>query len=499
MQTVKDISFFLKKRALIEEEYGRQMIKLTQTMSETVDKAPLRTGTLSDSWSSYLKVHEKVGENRVRFSQDIVDISDDLLFLHRDTEKERKQIKDLGIKHEKLLGDADIALEKVKQRYDQMSEEWEKAILQKNGETVAVTKKAIFKSNKTQAQLGKIEEEARTKAGIADQAYRHQLKLTNQSRNEYYTVHLPKIITDLKAVGDECCVAMRYQLARYAYRFEQALVSDGMEIDPEDGDGLRSLAEKIDHVGDLNGYIQSCQARVAKVQKLDIPFREYSMSASALQVLNPNPVFGVSLDELMERTGAEVPLIVLKCTAAVELYGLHSTGIYRLSGTNSQILKLKTAFDRGNLDANAVDFNSEEYMCDVNNITSVLKLWFRELPDPLLPRHMYNDFISKAIEIGDERKRVLAFHTLINELSDAHYSTLKHLMCHLNKIQANEEHNRMGISNLATIFGLTLMGNDTDDPRQGSPTEQDNRRLAEMQYNVCVVHTILEYYDLIFE
>ncbi|KAI9021024.1 hypothetical protein CLU79DRAFT_754743, partial [Phycomyces nitens] len=56
----------------------------------------------------------------------------------------------------------------------------------------------------------------------------------------------------------------------------------------------------------------------------------------------------------------------------------------------------------------------------------------------------------------------------------------------------------MGISNLATIFGLTLMGNDTDDPRQGSPTEQDNRRLAEMQYNVCVVHTILEYYDLIF-
>lgn len=37
------------------------------------------------------------------------------------------------------------------------------------------------------------------------------------------------------------------------------------------------------------------------------------------------------------------------------------------------------------------------------------------------------------IEIPDERSRLIALHTAINELSDAHYATLKYLMCHLYK------------------------------------------------------------------
>lgn len=52
----------------------------------------------------------------------------------------------------------------------------------------------------------------------------------------------------------------------------------------------------------------------------------------------------------------------------------------------------------------------------------------------------------------------------------------------------------MGTANLATIFGLTLMGNDT-----GSIDSQDAERLAETQWQVRVVQTILDNYRLIFE
>jgi hypothetical protein len=38
MQAAKDVSLFLKKRAAIEEEYGKQMIKLAQSMTESFDK-----------------------------------------------------------------------------------------------------------------------------------------------------------------------------------------------------------------------------------------------------------------------------------------------------------------------------------------------------------------------------------------------------------------------------------------------------------------------------
>lgn len=61
----------------------------------------------------------------------------------------------------------------------------------------------------------------------------------------------------MKDVNDECCAALRYQLARYAYAFEQAIASDGLALDDDHGMGLRSLAEQIDKESDLIQFIQS--------------------------------------------------------------------------------------------------------------------------------------------------------------------------------------------------------------------------------------------------
>jgi hypothetical protein len=63
--------------------------------------------------------------------------------------------------------------------------------------------------------------------------------------------------------------------------------------------------------------------------------------------LNPNPAFGIDLAVLMKRDGHQVPLVVQKCTEAVEKYGLKCIGIYRESGTGTQIQKLKADFNRG--------------------------------------------------------------------------------------------------------------------------------------------------------
>lgn len=259
-----------------------------------------------------------------------------------------------------------------KQKYEMQSEEWERAILQKNNDPLHVPKKGLFKNNKTQAQvkprmihivsrvltcfnfsyfqLNKLEEDARMKATMADQNYRQQLQATNASRQDYFQFHLPKILSALKDIGDECCVALRYQLARYAYIYEQALTADGLALDNDDGLGLRSLTEKIDKDGDMIDFIKSYSTRsTTRTHKQEIPFKEYSMSPTALSALNPNPVFGVDLNILMERDREEVPLILRKCAEAIETYGLNTVGIYRISGVNTQIQKLRAAFDRGEL------------------------------------------------------------------------------------------------------------------------------------------------------
>ncbi len=61
------------------------------------------------------------------------------------------------------------------------------------------------------------------------------------------------------------------------------------------------------------------------------------------------PVFGLSLEQLFERDGAAVPMVVYQCIQAVDLFGLEVEGIYRLSGTSSHITKIKAMFDNGML------------------------------------------------------------------------------------------------------------------------------------------------------
>jgi Rho GTPase-activating protein RGD1 len=47
----------------------------------------------------------------------------------------------------------------------------------------------------------------------------------------------------------------------------------------------------------------------------------------------------------------------------------------------------------------SVDLDSSEWSGDINNVASVLKLWLRELPEPLLTGYLYSKFIEAASAI----------------------------------------------------------------------------------------------------
>ncbi|KAF1804244.1 Rho GTPase activation protein [Mucor lusitanicus] len=488
-QMTKDISTFLKKRAFLEESYGRDMVKVAQATAEAFDKAHPKSGTFGDVWISMLKVHENIGNQRIKFAATISDSAEDLLSVGRSIEKERKKIKDAGMHYEKLVTDADLQLEKSKQKFENTNEEWGRAVSQRNQEPTQTPKKNLFRSSRTPAQLDRTENDCRNKMDAADAQYKIQQKKTIQTHAEYYESHLPKVLKELKAVDDECHVALRYQLANYAYTFEQALTEDGLALDNDQGTGLRGLIKKIRNDADWVEFVRLCTERSGRIQKNELVPQENALPTNAN--FNNNRVFGVSLEQQAEMSEDMVPDILKQCATVVEQYALSSVGIYRLSGTSSRIQKIKFKFESG--DPNPI---SEEDLSDINNVTSVLKLWFRELPDPLFPSASYHQFLEAA-KLPDDRNRVIGLHTVINDLSDAHYATLKYLMCHLHKVQSYQRFNKMGAANLATIFGLTLMSSESGS--QSQMVVHDNQRIAESQLQAKVVQTILENYSEIFE
>lgn len=80
---------------------------------------------------------------------------------------------------------------------------------------------------------------------------------------------------------------------------------------------------------------------------------------------------------------------------------------------------------------------------DIHNISSLLKKFLKELPDPLIPSAMYADFILCGRQ-SDEEQRTLRLQELVYRLPTAHYHTLKYLMTHLNKVTTYSKENKVG-------------------------------------------------------
>lgn len=161
------------------------------------------------------------------------------------------------------------------------------------------------------------------------------------------------------------------------------------------------------------------------------------------------PTFGVSLNDLFARDQTAVPLLVIQCILAIDHFGLETTGIYRQSGTASHVNRLINQF---NHNPTSIDFrNPANFYHDVHIPATLLKQFFKQLPDPLFTRDSYNDFISAA-KVEDEVQRRDGLHAVINELPDANYATLRALVLHLCRVVQNEGKNRMGSGNLAVCF-----------------------------------------------
>ncbi|KAJ2963259.1 hypothetical protein NQZ79_g1694 [Umbelopsis isabellina] len=157
-------------------------------------------------------------------------------------------------------------------------------------------------------------------------------------------------------------------------------------------------------------------------------------------------LFGISLVEYANAHRRTVPLIVIKCIEAIErLGGTKREGIYRISGRQSNVEKLRQAFEK---DEEAVVLNETAF--DVFTIANVLKHFLRELDTPLFQLNL-DDRIYHS-NIKDTRLRIFNLYKHILNLQKVHYDTLKVLIEHLAKVAANADTNKMNIQNLSLIF-----------------------------------------------
>ncbi|KAF7666210.1 hypothetical protein LDENG_00115840 [Lucifuga dentata] len=192
-------------------------------------------------------------------------------------------------------------------------------------------------------------------------------------------------------------------------------------------------------------------------------------------------VFGCHLATLCAQEKTTVPSFVEKCIKAVENRGLDIDGLYRVSGNLAVIQKLRFKADHEELDLEDGQWE------DVHVITGALKLFFRELPEPLFPYSHFNDFIT-AIRNPDYNIKLSMICGLVRSLPSANHDTMKLLFEHLRKVIQYGDDNRMTVQNVAIVFGPTLL----------RPEMESSNITMHMVFQNQIVEFILIEYECIF-
>ncbi|XP_073912321.1 rho GTPase-activating protein 12 isoform X3 [Castor canadensis] len=161
-------------------------------------------------------------------------------------------------------------------------------------------------------------------------------------------------------------------------------------------------------------------------------------------------VFGSNLANLCQRENGTVPKFVKLCIEHVEEHGLDIDGIYRVSGNLAVIQKLRFAVNHDE----KLDLNDSKWE-DIHVITGALKMFFRELPEPLFTFNHFNDFVNAIKQ--EPRQRVAAVKDLIRQLPKPNQDTMQILFRHLKRVIENGEKNRMTYQSIAIVFGPTLL------------------------------------------
>ncbi|KFW01383.1 Rho GTPase-activating protein 29, partial [Eurypyga helias] len=220
-------------------------------------------------------------------------------------------------------------------------------------------------------------------------------------------------------------------------------------------------------------------------------------------------LFGVEFAQAAKNIPDGIPFIIKKCTSEIESRALNVKGIYRVNGAKSRVEKLCQAFENGK---DLVEL-SDLYAHDISN---VLKLYLRQLPEPLILFRLYNEFIGLAKEsqnVNEEldakqaspksKKRqsicielnriIIKMKDLLKQLPVPNYNTLQYLIGHLHRVTEQSDENKMSASNLGIIFGPTLIR-----PRQTDATVSLSS-LVDYPYQARVVELLITYYEKIFD
>ncbi|XP_020356666.1 rho GTPase-activating protein 11A isoform X5 [Oncorhynchus kisutch] len=193
-------------------------------------------------------------------------------------------------------------------------------------------------------------------------------------------------------------------------------------------------------------------------------------------------VFGVPLESLPQYSveNGSVPCFLMDaCTSLLE--HVDTEGLFRKSGSIVRLKALRAKLDKGE------ECLSTALPCDV---AGLVKQFFRELPDPVLPTELHDAFL-KAQQLPTEEERTSATLLLSCVLPDRNMSILHYFFAFLHKVSQRSGVNKMDSSNLSVILAPNLLHAGDGADKMNASTEKRLKQQAAVVY--CLIEHALDF------
>ncbi|KRY70616.1 Rho GTPase-activating protein 10 [Trichinella pseudospiralis] len=175
----------------------------------------------------------------------------------------------------------------------------------------------------------------------------------------------------------------------------------------------------------------------------------------------------------------------------IEQNCINEQGLYRNCGINSKVQRLlQTALTANGANT---DFTSSTDMndyseWDAKTMTSAVKTFLRNLPEPLMTYALHGQFLS-ASKLDSAKERVEHIHYYVHQLPNENFRMLKLLMHHLKRVAECASQNLMTACNLAVCFGPCVL----------RAEEETVAAIMDIKFYNLVVEVLIDNCDQIFE
>ncbi|CZR50995.1 related to GTPase-activating protein beta-chimerin [Phialocephala subalpina] len=286
-----------------------------------------------------------------------------------------------------------------------------------------------------------------------DRSFRHMMSSTIRQRSEDRTPTMPRDRSQEKAAKEGSKLKgsrdnSRSQTTRDPNKRSETSFSNSFN---ERGgqsflSGLKTHATK--GAGALSkGLFGKGRANSTTEKEPVVDDEHYQLKVLNLPLVEQTRKTRISkkLEESRDKTEFWMPAFPWRAIDYLNYKGSDVEGLYRVPGSTPEIKKWQRKFD----ELFDVDLFEQPDLYDINIIGSMLKAWFRELQDELLPKAI-QERIARECSGSEEVPQMLVDE--LSNLSPFNYYLLFAITCHLSLLLAHSDKNKMDYRNLCICF-----------------------------------------------